>query len=225
MYIYVNGEYLRADQAKISPFDHGYLYGIGLFETLRLYNGHPFLLDDHFRRLQQSMFELNITYSLVKEDLLAIIDKLSQLNDLPNAYIRVNVSAGSAPIGLSSEVYTEPTVIVFMKELPQVVSRFRDAVILKTNRNTPEGQRRLKSHHYLNNMIAKRELGSRDKEGVFLTKEGYVAESIVSNIFWSKGKTVYTPSIETGILNGITRQFITSLLRKQGIHVKEGFFY
>lgn len=111
-----------------------------------------------------------------------------------------------------------------MKNLPQKLPKVKDAVILNTKRNTPEGPQRLKSHHYLNNIIAKRELGDGGNEGILLTSGGHIAEAIVSNVFWAKRGCIYTPSVNTGILNGITRQFIILLLRKQGLKIKEGFF-
>lgn len=224
MYIYLNGEFLLENDAKISPFDHGYLYGLGLFETLRLYDGHPFLLGDHFQRLQVSLAELNIQCELTQEKLSIIIRDLSRLNNLTNAYIRVNISAGPAPIGLQANPYIAPTIIIFMKELPDVKFEEKSATILNIKRNSPEGYIRFKSHNYLNNVIAKREIGRANKEGIFLTENNYVAEGIVSNVFWVKNKEVFTPCIETGILNGITRQFIISMLRKEKINVREGFF-
>ncbi|HZG73811.1 MAG TPA: aminotransferase class IV, partial [Chondromyces sp.] len=101
----------------------------------------------------------------------------------------------------------------------------KEGVILKLKRNTPETADRLKSHHYLNNIAAKREIGmDPNKEGIFLTEDGYIAEGIVSNLFWVKKGQLFTPAVGTGILNGITRQFIISLCSKLNIPVKEGYF-
>ncbi len=223
MYIYINGECVLENEAKISPFDHGFLYGLGLFETFRVYNGHPFLLDDHFQRLAISLQQLNIRFDLNKKEICEIITQLLALNKLKDAYIRFNVSAGNAPIGLQTEVYSSPNVIVFIKPMPSLVHK-KKAVFLNTPRNTPEGAERLKSHHYLNNIIGKREVISADTEGIFLTNNGYVAEGVVSNIFWVKENKVYTPSLQTGILNGITRQFVIELLKKNAIPITEGFY-
>jgi len=226
LYIYVNGEILERSKATISPFDHGYMYGLGLFETMRIYNGHPFLLDDHLSRLQSGLSLLNIEWTYSKEDVLTILNELLQKNNLQNAYVRLNVSAGVGEIGLQVEAYTHPSFIVYVKPMPDKKTPLvKEGVILETKRNTPESNERLKSHHYLNNILAKREVGNdMNKEGIFLTKEGFLAEGIVSNLFFVKGKTVFTPAIETGILNGITRQFICKLLSAKGIFVKEGFF-
>jgi 4-amino-4-deoxychorismate lyase len=225
MYIYLNGKIIRQEEAAISPFDHGYMYGLGLFETFRTYNGHPFLLDDHLARLNRGLEELDIKYQCGREDILSILEKLLKANGLQDAYVRLNVSAGTGDVGLQTTPYTEPTVIMYMKPLPSNGTKEKEGVFLETRRNSPEGNRRLKSHHYLNNILAKKEMGSTPaKEGIFLTKEGYVAEGIVSNLFFVKEGIVYTPSLETGILDGITRQFVLSVLGKLNVTVKEGFF-
>lgn len=225
MYIYLNGNIIRREEAAISPFDHGYMYGLGLFETFRTYNGHPFLLDDHLARLNNGLEELDIEYRGKREDILSILEQLLKVNGLQDAYVRLNVSAGAGDVGLQTKPYTDPTVIMYMKSLPSNGTQEKEGVVLEITRNSPEGNRRLKSHHYLNNILAKKEMGSAlAKEGIFLTKEGYVAEGIVSNLFFVKDGIVYTPSLETGILDGITRQFVFSLLEKLDITVKEGFF-
>lgn len=226
MLIYVNGTYVEASEAKISPYDHGYLYGLGVFETFRIYNGHPFLLDDHYERLTDALSVLQIEWKMTKDDVLRILQELLVRNGLDHAYVRFNVSAGIGEIGLQTESYEEPSVIVFIKPLPvpgEVLEK--EGVILKQKRNTPEGAFRLKSHHYLNNILGKREIGNVvNKEGIFFTEAGHVAEGIVSNLFFMKKGVLYTPSLETGILNGITRAFIIRIAEVLGVHVEEGLF-
>lgn len=226
VYIYLNGEFVKAEAARISPFDHGFMYGLGVFETFRIYDGHPFLLDDHLERLYNGCRELNIYWYKTREDILAILHQLLELNGWENAYIRLNISAGTGELGLQTEAYIEPTEIVFAKELPAKSSIIeKEGVILSTRRNTPETKARLKSHHFLNNVVAKREVGpTTSKEGLFLTKNHHLAEGVVSNLFWVKDGILYTPSLETGILNGITRQFVIAMARKSGINVEEGLF-
>ncbi|WP_420768582.1 aminodeoxychorismate lyase [Parageobacillus thermoglucosidasius] len=225
MYIYVNGEVVHKDEARISPFDHGFLYGLGVFETFRTYDGHPFLLDDHLERLNRSLREMNIAQSFTRREVMEILHRLLEANRLQNAYVRLNVSAGIGDIGLQTSEYDQPTVIMYMKPLFSSFSRGKVGIVLKTRRNTPEGKERLKSHHYLNNIIGKREIGTRpDVEGIFLNEQGYVAEGIVSNIFWVKNGVVYTPAIHAGILNGVTRQFVIALLNALKIECQEGFY-
>jgi 4-amino-4-deoxychorismate lyase len=226
MFVYMNGQFVSKDEIVISPFDHGFLYGLGVFETFRIYNGHPFLLDDHLERLNASLRILNIEADFTREKSVKILKGLLAKNNLKDAYIRFNVSAGNGEIGLQTEGYREPNVIVFAKPLPPAGGmNEKKAVLLDLRRNTPEGEERLKSHHYLNNVLAKREAGpAMDTEGIFLTDEAYLAEGIVSNIFWCKDDVLYTPAVGTGILNGITRKFVITLARNAGVEVREGFY-
>ncbi|MBU8908455.1 aminodeoxychorismate lyase [Desertibacillus haloalkaliphilus] len=226
MYVYVNGKIVHSEEANISVFDHGFMYGLGVFETFRVYNGHPFLLDDHFQRLQESLAMLDVHWSYQKQDVLTILEQLLEANQLRDAYVRWNVSAGRGPLGLQAQGYEEPTVIAYMKPIQTTIETVeKDAVILGTRRNSPEGEKRLKSHHFLNNILGKRELGTRvNTEGIFLTNDDYLAEGIVSNLFWVKEGTLYTPAVETGILDGVTRQFILTLAHTDGIKCKTGFY-
>ncbi|WP_433746168.1 aminodeoxychorismate lyase [Falsibacillus pallidus] len=226
MYASHNGKIVKKEDLSISPFDHGFMYGLGVFETFRTYDGHPFLLDDHLKRLKKGLKALNIEWPVRKESILMELENLSDANGLSDSYIRFNVSAGVGDIGLQTEPYTRPEIIIFQKELPAIQPlNEKEGKVLKLRRNTPETGERLKSHHYFNNVAAKRELGpDRNFEGIFLTKEGWLAEGITSNLFWVKEGKLFTPSLETGILNGVTREFILALACKLGIEVEEGLF-
>lgn len=222
----MNGEIIPQEKALVSVFDHGFMYGAGVFETFRTYSRHPFLLDSHLERLNRGLIQLNINRCFYREETNDIIQRLLIENKLENAYIRFNVSAGVGNIGLQTSSYTEPNVIMYMKPLQTSESLAeKKAKWLRIRRNTPEGDERLKSHHYLNNLLAKREIGDDvQMEGLFLTKEGYVAEGITSNLFWIKNGILYMPSLETGILNGITRRFILALAAQSGLEVQEGLY-
>ena len=226
MNVYINGKIVAKEDVRISAFDHGFLYGVGLFETFRVYDGHPFLLDDHLDRLNHGLDIVNIKWSYSKQEIIEAIRMVLAANQLTNAYVRLNVSAGNGEIGLQTEPYLNPNTIMFAKPLPHAGEMIeKNATILHLHRNSPEGFERLKSHHYLNNLLAKRELGSEDsQEGIFLTKEGFIAEGIVSNVFWISDGQLLTPTVETGILNGITRQFILSLATSLGLAVSEGYY-
>lgn len=226
MYIYMNGEVVRKEEARISPFDHGFLYGMGLFETFRVYNGHPFLLDDHLERLNQSLKAINIEAGYTRERVLEMLEMLLGKNGYYNAYIRMNVSAGNGEIGLQTDSYKNPNTIIFCKPLPpRNASAEKQAVMLEIPRNTPEGAERLKSHHYLNNILAKKEAGDDPGiEGIFLTRDGYLAEGVTSNLFWIRDGQLFTPSLQTGILNGITRKFVIRLAEKLEMNVQEGLY-
>ncbi len=226
MFIYLNGQFVKKEEARISPFDHGFLYGMGLFETFRVYDGHPFLLDDHLERLNRGLAELSIMHCFKRGETYTILQDLLKINNLTNAYIRLNVSAGLGDVGLQVEPYNEPNTLIFPKPLPPAGDiTEKKAILLKQRRNSPEGNERIKSHHFMNNILAKREIGhAADVEGIFLTKDGYLAEGVVSNLFWIKGNVLYTPAVNTGILNGITRQFVIQLAKKKNLSVEEGLY-
>ncbi|GLF92553.1 aminodeoxychorismate lyase [Bacillus safensis] len=227
MIIYLNGQYIEEKDATLSPFDHGFLYGIGVFETFTSLAGQVFLLDWHLERLNQSLRDLCIESTIEKPFVLDIIHTLLNKNQIAggHARIRLNVSAGRGN-GFSADPYEDPVVFVMISPFqPDSILDEKQGVILQTRRNTPEGSRRLKSHHYMNNLLAKREVGNDPSlEGIFLTKEDDVAEGITSNVFWRKGDVIYTPSRDTGILNGVTRRYCIETLRAIGASLKEGRF-
>lgn len=225
MIIYLNGQYIEEKDATLSPFDHGFLYGIGVFETFTSLAGQVFLLDWHLERLNQSLRDLCIESTIEKPFVLDIIHTLLNQNQIKggHARIRFNVSAGRGN-GFSADPYEEPVVFVMISPFrPESIVDEKQGIILDTRRNTPEGPRRLKSHHYMNNLLAKREVGNDPSvEGIFLTKEDDVAEGITSNLFWRKKDVIYTPSLDTGILNGVTRRYCIEKLRASGISLIEG---
>jgi 4-amino-4-deoxychorismate lyase len=224
----LNGQFIEEKEASLSPFDHGFLYGIGVFETFRLYEGRPFLIEWHLERLERAAKDLQIKHRITKEELTDMVDNLLRLNHIEdgNARVRLNISAGVSTKGFTAQTYENPTVLCFVNPLnPENLPLQKEGKVLTIRRNTPEGQYRLKSHHYLNNMYAKQELGNDPRyEGIFLTEDGAVAEGIISNIFWSIGKCIYTPSLDTGILDGVTRRFVIEKMEKLGAEVKTGRF-
>jgi 4-amino-4-deoxychorismate lyase len=228
VYIYCNSQFIKDSEATISPFDHGFLYGLGAFETFRVYRGFPFLLHDHLKRLQHALLELGISYNINVDEITEVIHKLLHLNQYEDGdvTVRLNISAGNGEVGKLLQQYDKPNVLCFLRKAPPLLDRVeKNAAILQLRRNTPEGLHRIKSHHYLNNILGKRELRQTpDVEGFFLTEQGHIAEGIVSNIFWAKDGIVYTPSLNTGILNGITRQFVMKCLNKLEIPFHEGLY-
>lgn len=225
MIVDLNGRIIPAEEAQVSAFDHGLMYGIGLFETFRTYQGRPFLLDEHLQRLQDGCDELGILYDASKAKWLERITALLVANQLEDAYVRISVSAGVAPVGLPAEDYGQPIDIIYAKPLPSTPMQHKVLRRLKTLRNSPEGTIRYKSFHFMNNLLAKRELTQAKAdaaEGVFLQADGYLTEGIVSNLFFVREDILYTPSIDTGILPGITRSQVKALARKKNIQVNEG---
>ncbi|WP_226683704.1 aminodeoxychorismate lyase [Sutcliffiella horikoshii] len=225
MIVYKDGSWQAIEETNVSVMDHGFLYGVGLFETFRTYNGVPYLFHDHLKRLKDGLESVYIEWNHRDEQLRELVSEALEKNGLRDGVIRLNVTAGISNWGLPTEMYRAPSLLLFTRPAPEHNPSSKNAVMLNRRRNTPEGDTRLKSHHYLNNLLGKRELGDRpDVEGIFLTEEGFVAEGLVSNIFWIKGDTIYTPSISTGILNGVTRKFILHLCSLINLEVKEGKF-
>lgn len=233
MIIALNGALCASDKAVISVYDHGFLYGMGVFETFRTYGGRPFLWTEHLARLAAGACELGIPYEPDEERLAALVSELLQANGLTDAYFRLSVSAGEEPLGLPGNSYSRPAEILYVKPLPPE----RDAVewragrplqLLETRRNTPEGERRLKSFHYMNSIVGKRELSrypwAKGAEGVFLDDCGFISEGTVSNLFFIQGDTLYTPAAETCILEGITREWVLRHAAEAGMEAEEGFY-
>jgi 4-amino-4-deoxychorismate lyase len=229
-YLY-NGQLTDSNAAVISAFDHGFLYGMGVFETFRTYGGRPWLLEKHAERLAKGCELLGIRYVPDVTRMREAVAKLLEANDLADGYIRWSVSAGEGAIGLPSDDYGQPNEIVYAKELAADEPSTRKGKtlrLLRLPRSTPEGDVRLKSFHYMNNINAKRELNSAGArpgtEGLFLNGEGHVVEGMVSNVFWISDGVLYTPAASTGLLEGITREYVLALAAEMGIRTEQGLY-
>ncbi|MHA0857638.1 aminotransferase class IV [Paenibacillus sp. CMAA1364] len=233
-FIGMNFDIVRDIDARVSVMDHGLLYGMGLFETFRTYHGIPFLLDRHLTRISEGCRYLGIQYDKDIDATATWIADVMKANGLQEAYIRYTISAGEDMLGLPAKEYSNPTHILMVKELPKpdpdLYIHGKGLQRLSTPRNTPEGPIRLKSLHYMNNIIAKRELMSYPSatqyqaEGLMLNAEGVIAEGIVSNVFFVREETIYTPHINTGILPGITRELVLQLAQHEGLDCEEGWY-
>ncbi len=228
--VYLNGRYLKKSDAKVSFLDHGLLYGDGVFETLRAYNKKIFRPDEHFKRLHNSAKKIYLKIPLNSIKLNYIIYKLIKLNNLRNAYIRVTVTRGPGEPGINPGLCKSPTQAVYVKEFKGytdgIYSKGVDAVTVSTMKNHPEAiNPSIKSCNFLNNIIAGIEAKSKNAfEGIMLSREGWVAEGCVSNIFISAGNTLLTPPPGVGALDGITRREVIELAAKSGIKVIEKKF-
>ena len=223
-----NQQLMNEEEVTIPASDHGFLYGVGLFETFRVYEGVPFLFEEHLNRMQQGLEWIGIRFIINHQEMKDQLSRLLQANHLKNAYVRLTLSGGTALLGLPIEPYQHPNLLWQMKELPafeENINSWKRAVFLKIKRNLPETEIRLKSLNFINHVLAKQEISHLEQtEGIFLTQEGYIAEGIVSNIFFIKQGKVYTPSLTTGILNGITRQHVIFLCQINQISIEEGLF-
>lgn len=233
-FIGMNYSIVDAMNAKVSVMDHGFLYGMGLFETFRTYGGVPFLLDKHLQRLSEGCRYMGIPYEIDLRETSEWIASVMKANDLEEAYIRYTVSAGENVLGLPTDDYRSPNHFLIVKELPKMPSElYREGKGLQRlhiPRNTPEGPVRFKSLHYMNNILAKRELmtyaatSRYTSEGLMLNGQGYLAEGIVSNLFFVQKGSLCTPHLNTGILPGITRELVMELSLDIGLQCEEGWY-
>lgn len=210
MWYWHNGEVVRRSEVQIPIEDHGFLYGMGLFETFRTFHFVPFLFDSHWDRLVKSMEELWIDLPYSKEEIHEAIREVGVRNDAPNLYIRLNVSAGVAPLGLYNGRYTQPNVTLIVKRLPETMEpQEKRLEALPFPRSRPEAAFRLKSHHYMNNILGKRALSDQQAEGLFADEKGFVVEGLVSNVFWvGADDVIYTTPLSSGALAGVTRKWV-----------------
>jgi branched-chain amino acid aminotransferase len=230
MYIYLNGTLVPEHEAVVSVYDHGFLYGDGIYETMRSYGGVVFMLDEHLGRLERSASLIGLTLPLDGDALRAAIHETLRANQMADAYVRITVSRGEGSPGLDPALCVKPTVVIFTGRMKPYPPEFYDGgvpvIVAGTRRNLKEAlDPRIKSLNFLNNILAKREaLESGAFEALMLNHEGFVAEGTVSNVFLVARDVVCTPSLECGILDGITRGHVIALAREKGFDVVEGKF-
>ena len=230
MQIYLNGKLVPAKEAVVSVFDHGFLYGDGIYETMRVYDGVIFMLDEHLRRLYRSAALIGLTIPLDADSLKRSIYETLIANSLRNAFVRLTISRGYGPIGLDPDLCPEPTRVIIVQEMKDYPRSFYESgislIIPETKRNLREAiNPRIKSLNFLNNILAKIEAKKRGAyEAVMLNVYGKLTEGTICNVFFYKGGSLHTPSPECGILDGITRGAVIDIARRDGIDVKEGEF-
>lgn len=230
MYVYLNGKLVPAKEAVVSVFDHGFLYGDGVYETLRVYDGVVFMLDEHLSRLYRSSSLIGLTIPSAIDHLKISIYETLIANSLRNAYVRLTVSRGKGSIGLDPDLCPEPTIVIMAQELKAYPKSFYEKgislSIAKTRRNLKEAiNPSIKSLNFLNNILAKIEAKKAGTyEAVMLNVNRKLTEGTISNLFFSKGGILCTPSLECGILDGITRGLIVGLALRDGLMMKEGEF-
>lgn len=228
--IYLNNRLVPENQAKISVFDHGFLYGDGVYETLRAYNGVVFMIDEHIERLFRSASMINLKIPLTHEKIKQVIYKTIKTNKHFNSYIRVSISRGKGPIGLDPELCPKPTMVIITRALKGYPEKYYKkgvkVALVNVRRNFKDALNpQIKSLNFLNNILAKIEARQRQAyEAIMLNHKGYVAEGTITNIFFVKDNVLCTPSIDVGILDGITRRVILEIARELNIKTKEGRF-
>jgi branched-chain amino acid aminotransferase len=225
-FIWVNGLVVGSDEPVLRAFDRGLLYGDGLFETLRAYDGVPFLLEEHLSRLSESAWELRICDVLDGAAIEGAIAELLSLNGLRDAYIRITLTRGEHTGRLELEPAAEPTLIMVAQPLrPLPPSRYDPgsrAIIASVRQNADSPLPRHKTLNYLNNLLARTEARDRGAdEALLLNTRGEVAEAASSNIFIVCQRGLVTPSLESNILPGVTRAEVLRLAREAGVPAEE----
>ena len=225
--IYLNGQYFAPDQAKISVYDHGLLYGDGVFEGMRVYGRKVFRLTQHLERLDESARAINLQIPISLEQLAADTNETVAKNGIEDGYIRLVVTRGSGPLGLDPFKCSDPQVIIIADSITLYPDSYYEngleLVTASTIRNHPAAlSPRIKSLNYLNNILAKMEgLKAGCIEALMLNHKGEVAECTGDNLFVVKHGRLNTPPIEAGILEGVTRNAVLELAREAGIETSE----
>jgi branched-chain amino acid aminotransferase len=224
MWIYLNNRFVSKTSARISVFDWGFLYGDGLFETLRAYNGKIFLLSQHLTRLLKAANQLGLTLPKATK-LESLLYETLNRNRLRDAMLRLTMTRGEGLWGpLDPAACKKPTIVIFARPFtgyPSEVYRKGMTASIVTVRQSGG----LKSTSFQNHILARREAAGKGmSEAILLTPKGYLAEGSVSNLFWVKKGRLYTPAVSTGILAGITRRLVLDLAQKAKIPTREGSY-
>jgi branched-chain amino acid aminotransferase len=225
--VYINGKLYDKADAKISVFDHGLLYGDGVFEGIRVYEGKVFRLREHVDRLYDSARGIKLEIPLSREQMAEAITSTVQANNKRNGYIRALVTRGAGYLGLDPRKTTDPQVIIIVDDITlypaELYENGMEIVTVSTIRNHPNAlSPRIKSLNYLNNIMAKMEaIQSGCLEALMLNHEGQVAECTGDNIFIVKRGVLKTPPTDAGILEGVTRNTVLEAARAANIPVQE----
>ena len=238
MKVYLNGRFVDASKARVSVFDHGLLYGDGVFEGIRSYDGLIFKLREHVDRLFESAHTIMVRIPLTKAQVIEVVKQSLRVNRLRDAYIRLVVTRGEGDLGLDPRKCRRPTVFVIADKIQlypaRLYARGLELITVATQRNVPEALNpQIKSLNYLNNILAKIEaINAGYEEAIMLSASGYVTECTGENLFivsakggsaagGGKGRSLLTPPPYIGVLRGITRQTVMDLAATQRLAVRE----
>jgi branched-chain amino acid aminotransferase len=232
MIVYVNGSFVSEEEAKVSVFDHGFLYGDGVFEGIKAYNGRIFALDEHVDRFYESAQSIQLELPLSRNEMKEAILETVRRNNLRDAYIRPVASRGKGALGLDPRSCKRATVVIIVdaeirhpedtggaslsqKGIKVITTAFR--------RNGPDVlSPRVKSTNYLNNILAKLQANAVGvQDAIFLNEQGFVCELTGDNLFMVKNSRVITPPLSFGILDGVTRRVILRLTKEMGLEAAE----
>lgn len=234
MWIYLNDRFVQDEEAVISVFDHGFLYGDGVYETIRSYGNRIFTRDQHLARLRRSADAIGLTIPIPEFMWPDLLHESMTRNNIGNAqqdaYLRITISRGAGDIGLDPALCPTPTVVIMAKPLlPPTPEQYRTGVSLivaKTRRNLPSAlSPQIKAMNFLNNILAKREaIAAGAFDSILLNWESHLTECTVSNLFFVQTGRLCTPALACGLLDGVTRDIVLNLTREARIPVDEGHF-
>ncbi len=225
--IYITGKLVPQEDAKISVYDHGLLYGDGVFEGIRSYGGKVFRLAEHLDRLWESAQSIWLKIPISKEQMAAAIHETLKVNGIKDGYIRLLVTRGVGTLGIDPNRCSEPGIVIITDHIAlypaEVYEKGLEIVTASTIRNHPAAlSPRIKSLNYLNNILAKIEgLKAGCVEALMLNIKGEVAECTGDNIFLVKGGVLLTPPLDAGILGGVTRGAVIELAAERSIETRE----
>lgn len=228
--VYLDGKFVPEKDAKVSVFDHGFLYGDGVFEGIRAYHNSVYKLKEHVSRLFDSARALNLEIPISQAEMAEVVIQTCKENQIRDGYIRVVVSRGKGDLGLDPRKCPVATIVCIAATISLYPEEYYlnglEVITVPTRRNSPEAVNpRIKSLNYLNNILAKIEANIAGvPEAIMLNQEGYVAECTGDNIFLVKDGILKTPAKHLGILEGITRNEVIDLAKKRGISVEEATF-
>lgn len=227
MKVYVDGKLYSKDEAKISVFDHGLLYGDGVFEGMRVYQNRIFKLKEHIDRLFESAQTILLKIPMSKKELFNVTLETVRANPFEDAYIRLVVTRGVGTLGLDPNKCHHPQIVIIVDKIvlycEETYKNGMEIITVATRRNLHEAiSPRAKSLNYLNNIMAKIEAEqSGYEEAIMLNHDGYVSECTGDNIFLVKDNVLRTPALHHGVLEGITRDTVMELTRLMGHRVEE----
>ncbi|MED4876926.1 branched-chain-amino-acid transaminase [Anoxybacillus geothermalis] len=226
-WIFLNGEFVTKENAKISVYDHGFLYGDGVFEGIRVYSGNVFRLEEHIDRLYNSAKSILLDIPYTKDEMIGHVLETVRRNGYQDAYIRLVVSRGVGDLGLDPYKCKTPQIVIIVEPLALFPKHLYETgievVTVATRRNRSDVlSPKVKSLNYLNNVLVKIEAHLANvSEALILNDQGYVAEGSGDNVFIIKNGVIYTPPGYVGALEGITRQAIMEIAVDLGYTVKE----
>jgi len=225
-YVYIDGEFYPKDEAKVSVYDHGLLYGDGVYEAIRAYEGLVFKLKEHVDRLYESAKSIKIEIPLTKEEMISAVLKTLRKNELKEAYIRIVVTRGKGPMGVDPRNCPKPTIIIITEKREPFFGRGQKGItaVITSIRRTPPWvmDPLIKSLNYLNNILARIEaIEAGAEESIMLNDRGFLAEGSTENLFLVKEGKVFTPPLTASILKGITRGVVIRIARELGYEVEE----